>query len=184
MGVGLMAKDLQLLREAVPRIARITVLWNPTISSNITGMKEIEIAAKELAVELQPLEVRQPEDLDKAFAIIARDRPDALFPFDTDEIAVHRRRIIEFALKHGLPTAFNWKFYADAGGLIAYGPSLRAQFAGAAVYVDKVLRGARPAELPIELPTKFELVINMKTAKALGLKIPPSLLLRADQVIE
>jgi putative ABC transport system substrate-binding protein len=183
MAAGIMAKQLQLLREAVPGVSRVTILWNPT-GPAITAMRELEVAAKALAVQLQPFEIRTPEDLDRAFIAMAGERPDALLAFDTVEIFTHRRRVIEFALRHRLPTMFLWKAYADAGGLMAYGPGLRELFQGAAVYVDRVLRGARPADLPIEEPTQYELVINLRTAKALGLTIPHPLMLRAAQVIE
>jgi putative ABC transport system substrate-binding protein len=184
MGGGIVTKQLQLLLEAVPGASRVAFLWNPGVPLNLTVMRELEAAAGKVAVQLRPLEIRQPEDLDKAFAAVARDRPDALLPFDTIGIFTHRRRVAELAARHRLPTMFLWKAYADAGGLMAYGPSLPELFRGAAVYVDKILRGARPADLPIEEPTAYELVINLKTAKTLGLTIPQSLMLRAAQVIE
>jgi putative ABC transport system substrate-binding protein len=183
MAAGIMAKQLQLIREAVPGASRVTVLWNPTVPA-ITAMRELEVAAKTLGVQLQPLAIRTPEDLDRAFAATTAEPPDALLAFDTTEIFTHRRLVIEFALRHRLPTIFLWKAYADAGGLMAYGPGLRELFQGAAVYVDKVLRGARPADLPIEEPTQYELVINLRTAKALRMKIPQPLMLRAAHVIE
>jgi putative ABC transport system substrate-binding protein len=153
MGGGIVTKQLQLLLEAVPGASRVDVLWNPTVPLNLTVMKELEAAAGKAAVKLRRLEIRQPEDLDKAFAAMVRDRPDALLAIDTIEVFTHRHRVTEFAARHRLPTMFLWKAYADAGGLMAYGPSLPELFRGAAVYVDKILRGARAADLPIEEPT-------------------------------
>jgi putative ABC transport system substrate-binding protein len=159
-------------------------LSNPDIPSNVAGRQEAQSAATAMAIELRALEIRQPEDLDKAFAAMARDRPDALLVFDTIEIFADRRRIIEFAARNRLPTMFLWSQYVDDGGLMAYGPVPRELFRGAAGYVDRILRGAKPAELPIQQPTIFELSVNLRTARALGLSVPQSVLIQAERVVE
>jgi putative tryptophan/tyrosine transport system substrate-binding protein len=147
-------------------------------------LKELEVAAGPLRVRLQPVDVRTPPDLESAFMAIAKERPEALIPLDDPLIFQERRRIAGFALRYRLPTTSFQRFFTEAGTLLSYGPSFADLFRRAATYVDKILKGAKPADLPVEQPTKFELVINLKTAKVLGLTIPPSLLLRADQVIE
>ena len=178
------ARQLQLLKEAVPMASRVDVLWNPANSYSPLLVQETEAAARSLGVRVQPLAVRGATDLDSAFSAITKERPSALFVLFDPVLFSHRIRIAEFANKNRLPAMYPHREYVEAGGLIAYGVDLRENFRRAAVCVDKILKGAKPADLPVEQPTKFELVINLKTAKALGLTIPPSLLQRADQVIE
>ena len=180
----IVARQLQILKETVPTVSRVAVLSNPANSYTALLVKETEAAARSLRIRVQPLGVRRTAALDGAFSAIAKERPGALFVLFDPVLLGHRTRITEFANKNRLPAMYPHKEYAEAGGLIAYGVDLRDNFRRAATYVDKILKGAKPGDLPIEQPTKFELAINLKTAKALGLTIPPSLLQRADQVIE
>ena len=143
-----------------------------------------EVAARTLGVRSQFVEARDRDDLDRAFAEMARTRASALVVLTTIMFFAEHRRLVDLAAKNRLPTVYPWREPVDAGGLMAYGPSIPEMFRSAATYVHKILNGAKPADLPIGQPTKFELIINLKTAKALGLTLPPSLLLRADQVIE
>jgi putative ABC transport system substrate-binding protein len=178
------ARQLQILKEAVPTASRVAVLSNPANSYSALLIKETEVAARSLRIRVRPLAVRGTADLDGAFSAITKERPSALFVLFDPVLLGHRMRITEFANKHRLPAMYPHKEYAEAGGLIAYGVDLRDNFRRAATSVDKILKGAKAGDLPVEQPTKFDLVINLKTAKALGLTIPPSLLQRADQVIE
>jgi putative ABC transport system substrate-binding protein len=178
------AKGLELLKEIAPRLSRVAVLWNRTSTAHVAMLKELEAAGRTLRVRLQLIDVRTPKDIESAFAAMTKERAEALIPLDGPDIFVQRRRIVELALQHRLPTVFLNRFYTDAGALMSYGPSFADLHGRAATYVDKILKGAKPADLPVEQPTKFELVINHKTAKALGLTIPPSLLQRADEVIQ
>jgi len=178
------AKRLQILRETVPRMTRVAVLWNSADPGKDMELRQTEGAARVLGVTLQPVEVRGPDDFDKAFATIVRGRPDAMVTFSEPLTLVHRQRIVDFAAKNRLPMISEIREFADAGGLMTYGPSLAQLVHLLAKYVDRILKGTKPGDLPIEQPTQFELVINMKTAKALGLTISPTLLLRADQLIE
>ena len=146
--------------------------------------KEVELAARALGVRLQFLATRGPDDFDRAFSEMIRARADALTVLGGSMFVSERRRLVDLAAKNRLPAVYTSRESVDAGGLMAYGPSIPDLFRRAATYVDKILKGAKPGELPVEQPTKFELVINLRTAKALGLSIPPSLLARADQVIE
>ena len=177
-------KQLELLKEVLPQVSRVVVLSNQTTALHVTLLKELEDAARPLQVKLHPVDVRSPQDLESAFRIIAKVRPDAAIPLDDPLMFQERRRIAEFALQNRLPTASFQRFFTEAGTLLSYGPSFADLFLRAATYVDKILKGAKPADLPVERPTKFELVINLKTAKALGLTIPPALLQRADEVIQ
>jgi putative ABC transport system substrate-binding protein len=178
------AKRLQLLKETVPKLSRVAFLWNPTNPSNRLHFEDIQLGAKALSVILQSVEIQSPDGFDSAFAAMRRNRPDALIMTADPLHRLHVGRIIEFAARSRLPTMYQLREHVEAGGLMAYGTSLPDLFRRAAVYVDKILKGAKPGDLPVEQPTKFELVINLKTAKALGLTIPPSLLFRADQVIQ
>ena len=180
----LSAKRLELLKEFVPGLNRVAVLWNPGNPGKVGDWREVQVAARALRVTVQSREVRSRDEFEKTFNVISKDRPDALFALGDPLILDQRGRIVAFAAKNRLPAIYEHRVYADAGGLVAYGPDFRELYRRAASYVDRILRGAKPADLPVEQPTKFELVINLKTAKALGLTIPPSLLLRADQVIE
>jgi putative ABC transport system substrate-binding protein len=185
LATDLIGKRLELLTQAVPGFSRVAVLWQPGHFGGRTEtdmLKGAEVAARALGVRLQFVEARGPVDFDRAFSEMTKARADALIvlPVLFDE----RRRIVDLAAKNRLPAVYPLREYVDAGGLMAYGASLTDLFRRAATYVDKILKGAKPADLPVEQPTKFELVINLKTAKALGLTIPPTLLARADEVIE
>ena len=183
----LVGKCLELLNQAVPRVSRVAVLWPPgalgerTEKNMLTGADE---AGRALGVRLQFVEARRPADLDRAFSEMTRGRVGALAVLPSTILVRERRRLVDLAAKNRLPAIYTQTEFADAGGLMAYGPNAADLHRRAATYVDKILKGAQPADLPVEQPTKFELVINLKTAKALGMTIPPSLLARADQVIE
>jgi putative tryptophan/tyrosine transport system substrate-binding protein len=182
---GLVGKWPELLKEIAPSVSRAALLFNPLGLSWTSWLKEMRAAASMLGVRLQEFEVREAKDIDGAFTAMARQHLGALIVI-TDPLTLrHRTRVVQLAASNRLPAVYNFGEFARAGGLLAYGPSVAEMFHRAAAYVDRILKGAKPADLPVEQPTKFELVINAKTAKALGLKIPPSsLLLRADQVIE
>jgi putative ABC transport system substrate-binding protein len=183
-GLEIVGKTLQLLKEAVPGIRRVAVLWNPTHPTHQVALQELKAAARVLGVELQPLGARGPDEFDSAFSAMARERADALLVMPETIFVQHRIRLADFAAKHRLPAMHAVREHAEAGGLMAYAPNVVEIVRHAAIFVDKILKGAKPADLPVEQPTKFELVINMKTAKALGLTIPQSVLFRADQVIQ
>jgi putative ABC transport system substrate-binding protein len=180
----LVGKCLELLTQAVPGISRVAVLWQPGERPEKNMLKGAEVAARALGVRLQFVEARGPDDFDRAFSEMAGARAGALTVVTSTMFFIERRRLVDLAEKNRLPAVYPWREYADAGGLMAYGPNVADLFRRAAGYVDKILKGAKPGDLPVEQPTKFELVINLKTAKALGLTIPQSLLQRADQVIE
>jgi len=180
----LVARQLQLLKEAVPKAFRVAVLSNSTAPYTALMVKETEVAARSLGVRLQLLGVRGADALDGAFSAVIKDRPGALFVLFDPVLFSHRTRIAEFANKQRLPAMYPHREYAESGGLMAYGVDLRDNYRRAATYVNKILKGAKPADLPVEQPTKFELIINLKTAKALGLTIPPSVLARVDEIIE
>jgi putative tryptophan/tyrosine transport system substrate-binding protein len=177
-------KEFEILSSAVPAAKRIAVLWNPDAPSHIPGVKTLEASARTLQVQLQAVAARNKADFESAFTTMARAHAQALLVLAFGLYIVERQRIAELALRHRLPTMFNVRDHAEAGGLMSYGTDFNELSRRAATYVDKILKGAKPADLPVEQPTKFDLVINLKTAKALGLRIPPSLLQRADQVIE
>jgi len=178
------AKQVQLLKEAVPATARMAVLIRPENPMHRTYLPQTVAAAKKLNIRFQILEVKTPNELDSAFAAATRERADAMQVYGDVFFSAHRTQIVALAAKSRLPVLYLYKADVVAGGLMSYGPILSDMLRRAAGLVDKILKGAKPAELPVEQPTKFELVINLKTAKALGLTIPPSLLARADQVIE
>jgi ABC-type uncharacterized transport system substrate-binding protein len=181
----LSGKRLELLREAVPGLSRVALLWNPDVRGAVLDYKESEGAARSLRLELQSVEVSRAEDLDRAFSIVTNQRAQALVLAAVNPVAFAKRgQIASFAQKNRLPSMYATKEYVDAGGLMSYGPSDPDTLRRAAIYVDKILKGAKPGDLPVEQPTKFELVINLKTAKALGLTIPQSLLVRADEIIQ
>jgi putative ABC transport system substrate-binding protein len=184
LGEELSGKLLQLLKEAMPKVSRVAVLWNPTNGAHSGYWKDLRTAAQTFGIELQSLELRRPDELDLTLAQPTRGHADALLMLLDPIFTANARRIADIAIKNRLPTIYGLRRLADAGGLMAYGPSTAEGVRLAASYVDKILKGAKPADLPVEQLTRFELVINLKTAKALGLTIPPSLLLRADQVIE
>ena len=178
------AKRLALLREAVPTVSHVAVLWNPTKAAKPLEWRSMQVAAGALGVRVTSFEVREPTDFAPAFAAIAKARSNALIPLTEPLTRAHRRQIGEFSVKNRLPMIAENRDFAEAGGLMTYGPSLLDLWRRAATYVDKILKGAKPADLPVEQPTKFEWVINLKTAKALGLTIPQSVLIRADEVIQ
>jgi putative ABC transport system substrate-binding protein len=180
----LSGKRLALLKEIIPRLSRVGVLWNSSNPDNATQLKEAESAASALGVQLQPIGVRSSDEFDGAFSAIRTWRADALYTLGDSLFANNRKRIVYFTTRNRMASMFSVREPVEAGGLVAYGANFLDLFRRAAGYVDKILRGARPADLPVEQPTTFELVINLKTAKALGLTIPPSILARADQVIE
>jgi putative ABC transport system substrate-binding protein len=184
LSADLSVKQLQLLKEAIPRAARISVLWNSANPWHAIALKAADSAGRSLVAELHSVEVRVPEELDAAFAAMAKERADAVLVLSDPMTFFHRRRVADLAAKRRLPTMHGVRGYVDAGGLMSYWAYQADLYRRLASYVDRILRGAKPGDLPIEQPTRFELVINLKTAKALGLRIPPSLLARADQVIE
>jgi len=168
----------------VPGLARVAVLRNPIMAAHATFWEASEVAARTLGVALQPLEVRGPEDFEAAFAAATRGNAQALVAFDDPLILAHRPWIVALAASSRLPAMYGFREFPDEGGLMSYGASFVDLLRRAATFVDKILKGAKPADLPIEQPTKFELVINRKTANALGLTVPPTLLAQADEVIE
>ena len=180
----LLGKRLALLTEAVPHASRVAILSNPANPSHVRELTAVHAAAGPLRLQLHRLEARSPEEFDRVFAAMARERADGLLVLVDSMFTIHRTRLAELAATYHLPTMYGIREFAVAGGLMAYGVNLVDYVEGAAFYVDRILKGARPADLPVEQPTKFELAINLKTAKALGLTIPPSLLSLADQVIE
>ncbi len=181
---GLSGKRLQLLKEATPKSTLVAVIWNPTNPAAAGALEETEAAAPSLGLRLRSVEVRGPGDLDAAFKAVTSARPSALITLADGMLFENRTRIVEFAAKSRLPAIFPERQFAEAGGLMTYGPSIASNFRRAATYVDKILKGAKPADLPVEQPTRFDLVVNLKTAKALGLTIPQSILVQATEVIQ
>ena len=186
-GPELVGKRLELLKQAVPGVGRVAVLWQPDApgepKENDGALKAAEVAARALGVRLQIVEARGPADFDKAFAEMTRARAGAVTVFGGAMFANERGRLVDLVAKNRLPAVYPNRDYVDAGGLMSYGPDVADLWRRAATYVDKILKGAKPADLPVEQPTKFELVINLKTARALGLAIPQPVLGRADEVI-
>lgn len=188
-GMSLMApelggKRLELLKELLPRLAGVAVLWNAANPYSALVFKQVRAASGTLGIEVQSLELRSPDDFDGAFETVRRQHPDALMIVEDPLTFNHRNRIADFAVGQQLPSLSGLSEFAVAGGLMSYGANQADLYRRAAGYIDKILKGAKPADLPVQQPTKFELVINLKTAKALGITIPPSLLARADEVIE
>ena len=183
----LVGKCLEQLKQAVPGVSRVAVLWQPGAMGERTAkdmLKSADVAARALGVRLQFVEARVPADFDRVLSDMTRARADALTVLPSAMFINERRSLVDLAAKNRLPTVYSVREYVDAGGLMSYGSNLADVFRLAATYVDKILKGAKPADLPVEQPTKFELVINAKTAKALGITIPQTVLLRADEVIE
>ena len=177
-------KRLELLKDMVPRLSRVAVIWNPQSRTSTLAWKEIQLPARALGVQLHSLEARSPNDFAKAFEDATRARAGALAIMPGPLFVTNLKRLADLAAKSRLPSIAHLREFPDLGGLMAYGPDRSALFRRAATYVDKILKGAKPADLPVEQPTKFELVINLKTAKALGLSIPHSVFIRVDQVIQ
>jgi putative ABC transport system substrate-binding protein len=183
MAPDLVGKQLEMLKEVVPTASRVAVLWNPANPGNAPQMRAAEVAARTMGVRLQPVDARNPNDLDSAFAAMTKERAGALLVLVDSMLNEQRTRIADLAAKSRLATAYGLPEHAQAGGLMSYSANRSDLFRRAATYVDKILKGAKPGDLPVEQPATFELVINLKTARALGLTIPQSLLARADEVI-
>ena len=178
------AKALEMLKEVLPRATRIGVLWNPTTPSQVPGLESVKAAGKTLGFALYIVAAATAEDFDAALASLAQENVGGVFVMPAPVTISRSTLLAELALKHRLPTIFGPKENVAAGGLMSYGVNRDDLYRRAALYVDKILKGAKPADLPVEQPTKFELVVNLQTAHALGIKIPPTLLARADEVIE
>jgi putative ABC transport system substrate-binding protein len=184
IGPELEAKRLQMLKEVIPRLSQVAVLTDPTLSSQRANFRVLEPAARALQIQLQVVEARAPRDLDTAFAAATRERAGALVVVSSPMFFRERGRITELAVRHRLPAVYGIKEVAKLGGLMTYGVDFTHTFRRAATYVDKILKGAKPADLPVEQPTKFDLVVNLRTAKTLGFTIPPQVLAQADEIIE
>jgi putative tryptophan/tyrosine transport system substrate-binding protein len=180
---GFVGKWVELLMEVAPRVSRVAVLRHAASPPSAAYEQDLPNAAQALGLTLQSVRVNEPDEFDSAFAIMTRERADALIVDSSVFLHTHHSRVIAFAAKHQLPAMYPFRAYVDAGGLISYGLSIADLWRRAATYVDKILRGTKPADLPVEQPMKFEFVINLKTAQALGLTIPPTLLFQADEVI-
>lgn len=180
----LSGKRLQLLKEVAPKTTLVAVIWNPTNPGAANFLRETEAAARSLGLKIHAIEARAPADLDAAFKAVADARPSAFFTIPNGMFEANRPRIVEFATKNRLPGVFPNREFPEAGALMSYGPNFSANFRRAAAFVDKILKGAEPAALPIEQPTTLELVVNLKAAKTLGLKIPASMRARADLLID
>jgi len=184
LGTELSAKRLEILRDALPALSRVAMLWNVADLGMTLRYRSAEDAARVLGVKVQTLGVREPDDFDHAFAEMTRERPDAILMVSDALTMLNRKRVVEFANVQRLPTIFETGAPVRDGGLMSYGPKQSDIGERAAYFVARILRGARPADLPLELPTRFELLINLKTAQALGITVPPTLVARADEVIE
>jgi putative ABC transport system substrate-binding protein len=180
----LSAKRLDLLKQTLPRLSRVTVLWNSANEGMKLRFNEAQQVAPALGLTLQSVTVQRPEDFDVIFAALSKDRPESLLVLADTVTMANSKHTIEFAARNRVPAIYEARAFVDGGGLMSYGVDFAEHYRRAATYVDKILRGAKPADLPVEQPTKFELVINLKTAKALGLRIPSSLLARADEIIQ
>ena len=177
------AKGLELLKEAVPGLSRVAVIWDPATPSHKPALNAVEVRGRPLGLRIQPVAVRSATEFDSAFSAISRERADAVLVLSTPLFIAGAKRLAELAIAHKLPSLFGPRHHVEAGGLMSYSPDRVEVWRRGAIYVDKILKGAKPADLPVQQPTKFELVINLKTATALGLTIQPSLLRRADEVI-
>ena len=185
LGGELGGKRLELLKEAVPKVARVAVLYDPAIRPAVLEVKEVfPVAARALGLTVRSWEVRAADGFEKVFAALSKERPDGLYLTSGLLMSVNQKRIVGLALKSRLPSMYSYREAVDAGGLMYYGADLVDRYRRVAIYVDKILKGAKPSDLPVEQPTKFELVINLKTAKQIGITIPQSVLYRADKVIK
>ena len=184
LSLDLSVKRVDLLKEAMPSMTRVAVLSNSTHPGEVSELKATREAANKLGLAIEHFEVESDDSFEPVFAAIAQSKCDGLIAFPDALKNFNRQKIVAFALRRRLPSIYGWKMYAEAGGLLSYGPVQHDAFTRLAVYVDKILKGAKPAELPVEQPTKLEMAVNVKTAKALGLEIPPGLILRADELIE
>ncbi len=180
----LSGKRLELLKEAIPKLSRVAVFWDPANPGSPGSLKEMEMAAQSLGLKIQRLEIRDPNDLEGAFQAAAKARAGAAMILSSPVIFTHRRRVVDLAVKSRLPTIHAQIEFAEAGGVMVYGPNDTDMYRRAATYVHKILKGAKPSELPVEQPVKFDFIINLKTAKQIGLTIPPNVLARADKVIK
>jgi putative ABC transport system substrate-binding protein len=180
----LAGKRLELLKEAVPKLARVAVLHDPALSPNILELKEVQAVASTLRLTIQPWEIRRAGDFDRVFTAMAKQRPDGVYVIAGRLVTSNRKQIVGFALKRQLPSVYPQREYVDAGGLMSYGADQADSYRRVAYYVDRILKGAKPADLPVQQPSKFELFINLKTAKQIGVRIPQSMLYRADKVIK
>jgi len=180
----LSAKRLELFKEVMPALSQAGVLWNSGNPSVSLGLRDTRIAAEKLGINLKPLELREPEDFATVFAKLTQDRPDVLIVFQDAITLQYRKQIIDFTAQQRLPAMYTAQEWAREGGLMSYGENLGAMFYRAAYFVDRIFKGTKPADLPVEQPTKFDLVLNLKTAKALGITFPALILARADEVIE
>jgi putative tryptophan/tyrosine transport system substrate-binding protein len=183
-GTEIVGKYLELLKESLPKASRVGVLWNPANTAHPSLVREAESSARALGLQLQLAGVRGPDEIDNALAVMAREHVGALMVLPDSMFVAQRTRLAELATKHRLPAMYGLRLHAEAGGLMAYSANMQDSARRVASFVDRILKGAKPADLPIEQPTKFEFVINLKTAKALGLTIPPAVLARADEVIQ
>ena len=183
VGLDVVGKELELLKETVPNVRRVAVLSNPGNPGNTLSLENVKTRPRSLGVQLQMLEARGPNEFEAAFVAMARERAEAFLVIPDAVFGLHRVRLQDLAAKSRLPAMYGLREHAEAGGLMSYAVDLSDSLRRSATYVDKILKGAKPSDLPIEQPTKFELIINLKTAKALGLTIPPSVLARADEVI-
>jgi putative ABC transport system substrate-binding protein len=180
----LSGKRLELLREAMPKLAKLSVVMNPANPVSAVFLEETQIAAGKLAIDIRHVEARNPQEIEHAFEAAGRQGADALIVFDDPVLWSHRAQIVALAAARKLPVMYGYRDFVDGGGLMSYGPDRPDQYRRTAIFVDKILKGAKPADLPVEQPTKFELIVNRKTASALGLDLPTTLLLRANEVIE
>jgi putative ABC transport system substrate-binding protein len=184
LATELEGKRLELFTQAVPQLSRVVALLNPANPFTTIAWKALQPAAEALSVQLQPVEVRGPHDLDRAFAMIKAARPDGLIIVPDRFLLTYRASVLKFMAEHRLPGMFPFRQFVQEGGILSYGPDYTDMYRRAATYVAKILHGAKPADLPMEQPTKFEIVINLKTAQALGITIPPPILFQADKVIQ
>jgi putative tryptophan/tyrosine transport system substrate-binding protein len=181
--VQLAGKRLELFKEAVPKLASVAVLYDLAVPNNVLELKEVQTAARPLGLTVKPWDIRDADGFERVFAALSKERPDGLYVLEAPPVILNKKRIVDFALTSRLPSMYNNTEAVDAGGLMYYGADLAASYRRVAYYVDRILKGAKPADLPVEQPTKFELVINLKTAKQIGLTISPNVLARADRVI-